>query len=326
VLQKKSLKRILPDQLVNVLRKQKYQLVGRHSAVKKCRWLHESLVKGRKCYKNRFFGINSLQCIQMTPWLGCDCRCLFCWRVQSKEDLGKQWDEMDTTNFDEAREIVEGSILAQRRILVGYKDHPRVSRERYQEANKPRHAAISLAGEPTLYPRLGELLREFHRRGFTTFLVTNGTMPEILSNLEELPTQLYLTLAAPDKKTYQQTCRPTIPDAWTRLNRSLELIPSLDCPVVLRLTLARHLNMRAPEKYAELIEKADPLYFECKGVVYVGYARRRIKFENMPRHEEIRGFAEELCSLTGYQTIAESGESRVVLASSRLREPRRLVD
>ena len=27
----------------------------------------------------------------------------------------------------------------------------------FEEAANPRHAAISLAGEPTLYPRLGEL-------------------------------------------------------------------------------------------------------------------------------------------------------------------------
>jgi tRNA wybutosine-synthesizing protein 1 len=210
-------------------------------------------------------------------------------------------------------------------MLTGYKGNPDVDQERYTKAVNPRHVAISLAGEPTVYPRLGELLKEFHHRGFTTFLVTNGTMPEVLSNLDELPTQLYLTLAAPDKKTYRETCRPTLQDAWARLNRSLELIPSLSCPVVLRLTLAKHLNMKYPEGYADLIRKANPLYFECKGVVYVGYARKRIGFENMPRHEEIRGFAQELCSLTGYQPIAESRDSRVLLASSKLEEPNRLV-
>ena len=319
-------KEILPDQLQSALRKQKYQSVGRHSAVKKCRWLHESLVRGRTCYKEKFFGIKSIQCIQMTPWLGCNCACAFCWRVHPFKDLGIKWNETDNTDFDEATGIVKDSILAQRRILAGYKAHPKVSLESYQEAINPRHAAVSLAGEPTLYPRLGELLREYHRRGFTTFLVTNGTLPEVLSNLEELPTQLYITLAAPDKKTYQQTCRPTIQDAWNRLKQSLELISSLDCPIVLRLTLARHLNMRHLEAYSELIEKADPLYFECKGVVYVGYARRRIGFEDTPMHEEIQQFTKELCSLTGYQPIAESKESKVVLASSKLKEPRRLVD
>ncbi len=319
-------KAILPDQLHSVLRRQKYQLVGRHSAVKKCRWLHESLVRGRTCYKEKFFGIKSLQCIQMTPWLGCNCACAFCWRVHPLEDLGVRWNETDNTGFDEAAGIVEGSIIAQRRILVGYKNHPKVSRERYREADNPKHVAVSLAGEPTLYPMLGELLREYHRRGFTTFLVTNGTVPEALSNMEELPTQLYVTLAAPDKKTYQQTCRPTTKDAWTQLNRSLELVPSLGCPVVLRLTLARHLDIRDAEAYSDLIEIADPLYFECKGVVYVGYARRRIRFEDTPKHEEIQQFARELCSLTGYQPIAESEESKVVLASSKLKEPRRIVE
>lgn len=326
MLQEEDSERILPHQLIGILRKQKYQLVGRHSAVKKCRWLHESLVRGRACYKEKFFGIHSLQCIQMTPWLGCDCACTFCWRVQSLQDLGVMWDEMDNSDFDEATEIVEGSIDAQRRILAGYRKHPKVSIKRYEEATDPKHAAISLAGEPTLYPKLDQLLREFHRRDFTTFLVTNGTMPEVLAKMDEMPTQIYLTLAAPDKKTYYETCRPQIGDAWTRVNRSLELISSLDCPVVLRLTLSRHLNMKNPKTYKNLIEKADPLYFECKGVVYVGYARRRIGFENMPRHEEIREFAQELCSLTGYQPIAESRDSRVLLASSRLKKPKRLVE
>jgi tRNA wybutosine-synthesizing protein 1 len=318
------MEKILPDQLGSALKKQKYQLIGCHSAVKKCRWLHESLVRGRTCYKEKFFGIKSSQCIQMTPWLGCDCACAFCWRTQSLQDLAIPWNETDNSRFDEAREIAEGSILAQRRILTGYKNHPKVSQEKYLEASNPRHVAISLAGEPTLYPKLEELLKEFHRRRLTTFLVTNGTMPEVLSKMKELPTQLYITLAAPDEKTYQQTCSPGIPDAWIRLNKSLELISSLDCPVVLRLTLARHLNMKAPETYARLIEQADPLYFECKGVVYVGSARKRIRFENMPEHEEIRQFARELCSLTGYRPIAESRDSKVVLASSKLKEPKRL--
>lgn len=318
------MRKILPDQLESTLRKQKYQLVARHSAVKKCRWLHESLVRGRTCYKEKFFGIKSSQCIQMTPWLGCDCACNFCWRTQSLQDLAIPWNEMDNSQFDEARKIVEGTIRAQRRILAGYKNHPKVSQEKYLEAINPRHVAISLAGEPTLYPRLEELLREFHSRGFTTFLVTNGTTPEILSKMEELPTQLYITLAAPDEKTYEQICRPNIPDAWTQLNKSLELISSIDCPIVLRLTLARHLNMKNPEMYAKLIEQADPLYFECKGVVYVGFARKRIQFENMPKHEEIRQFAKKLCSLTGYRPIAESRDNRVVLASSKLKEPKKL--
>jgi len=322
--QRENTRKVLPEQLVNVLKKQKYQLVGSHSAVKKCRWLHESLVRGRRCYKEKFFGIRSIKCIQMTPWLGCNCSCLFCWRVQAFGDLGVRWDETDTTYFDPPEMIVEGSIRAQKQILTGYKAHPKVTPERYLEANDPKHVAISLAGEPTLYPDFGGLLREYHKRGFTTFLVTNGTKPEVLANLEELPTQLYITLAAPDRETYQKICRPTIREAWNRLMESLDLISSMDCPVVLRLTLAKHLNMIRPESYAELIRRADPLYFECKGVVYVGYARRRIDFENMPRHEDIRSFNQRLCSLTGYETIAESKDSRVALSSSKLKKPRRL--
>ena len=41
---------ILPKPIVFALKKQKYQLVGAHSAVKKCRWLHKSLVEDKNCY------------------------------------------------------------------------------------------------------------------------------------------------------------------------------------------------------------------------------------------------------------------------------------
>ncbi|RLI29047.1 MAG: 4-demethylwyosine synthase TYW1, partial [Candidatus Hecatellales archaeon] len=39
----------LEEKLKERFRAEKYQLVGRHSAVKKCSWLHESLVHGRVC-------------------------------------------------------------------------------------------------------------------------------------------------------------------------------------------------------------------------------------------------------------------------------------
>ena len=44
--------------------------------------------------------------------------------------------------------------------------------------------AISLTGEPTLYPKLPELIKEIHSRGKTSFLVTNGQHPEVLQKLK----------------------------------------------------------------------------------------------------------------------------------------------
>jgi tRNA wybutosine-synthesizing protein 1 len=278
------------------------------------------LIHDRSCYKQKFFGIKTHQCIQMTPALFyCTQECLFCWRAQSG-DLGISWNEMKLPRWDSPEEIVEGSINAQLKILSGYKGNPKTNQQKLKEALTPRHAAISLAGEPTLYRPIGELIRIFHKRGFTTFLVSNGTLPSALSNMSQEPTQLYISVCAPDKETHKQVCNPQIPKAWERLNKTLELLPSFECPKVIRITSVRGLNMKKADAYAKLIEKADPTYIEPKAYMHVGFSRLRLGYENMPSHREIREFAIQLAKETGYNTVDESEESRVVLLS-RLDKP-----
>ena len=230
---------------------------------------------------------------------------------------------MGSNLWDSPEEIVEGCIKAQLDILSGYKGNPKTIKEKYKEALTPKHAAISLTGEPTLYPRLGELIESFHRRGFTTFLVSNGTIPEALANLSEEPTQLYISLCAYDERTFAETCRPQVPKAWEKLNETLSLLPSFKCPTVIRLTMVRHLNFGHPELYAQLIKKANPTYVEPKAYMHVGFSRLRLGFENMPTHREIRNFAFELAEELGYNVLDEAPESRVVLLS-RLQKAIRL--
>jgi len=310
----------ISNELIQVLKNQKYHIVGRHSAVKRCRWLYQSLIHNRTCYKQKFYGIRSHQCVQMTPAVVyCTLHCRFCWRLQSG-DLEFEWDETDLPKWDSPEEIVEGCVREQLRILSGYKGNAKTNQEKYNEALTPRHAAISLAGEPTLYHPLGDLIHEFHKRGFTTFLVTNGTAPQVLSQLSEEPTQLYVSVSAFDKKTYFKTCRPQIPDAWERLNETISLLPSLKCPTVIRITLVRNLNLKHPELYARFIESANPTYVEPKAYMHVGFSRLRLEFENMPTHREIRSFASELSEEMGYDILDEARESRVVLLS-RLEKP-----
>jgi len=311
-------------ELTRLLKAQKYHLVGSHSAVKRCRWLYETLVHDRPCYKQKFYGIKSHQCIQMTPALHyCNLRCLFCWRVQSGDLPSLKWEETKMSKWDEPEEIVEACVREQLKILTGYGGNPKTNREKFWESLKPRHVAISLTGEPTLYPHLSELIAGFRRRGFTTFLVSNGTVPEALTKLDEEPTQLYVSLCAYDAQSFRETCLPHTSNAWKKLNQTLALLPSLKCPTVLRLTLARRLNLSHPEGYARLIEKANPTYVEPKAYMHVGFSRLRLGFENMPSHQEIRDFAIQIAKQIGYNLVDEAEESRVVLLS-RLQKPMKI--
>ena len=94
-----------------------------------------------------------------------------------------------------------------------------------------------------LYPEIEGLLEEFKRRDFTTFLVTNGMTPSKLEALETEPTQLYVSLDAPNEDYYKDLCKPQIDNGWKLLNQSLDLLSSFDCRTVLRTTCVKGYNM-----------------------------------------------------------------------------------
>ncbi len=75
-------------------------------------------------------------------------------------------------SLDSSRTMIE-KLVASRDDIINV----------HLEAANPKHVAISYDGEPTMYTRLGELIREFRKRNISTFVVTNGTFPErILSS------------------------------------------------------------------------------------------------------------------------------------------------
>lgn len=252
---------------------------------------------------------------KMTPALFyCTQQCLFCWRAQSG-DLQIEWDEMKLPVWDSPEDIVERSIKTQLEILSGYWGNPKTNKQKFKEALTPRHVAISLTGEPTLYEPIGELIQAFHERGFTTFLVSNGTVPSALAKLSEEPTQLYVSVCAPNEEGFKHVCRPQIPKAWEKLNETLAFLPSFKCPTVIRITSVQGFNMKHIEGYAKLIEKANPTYVEPKAYMHVGFSRLRLGYENTPSHRKIHEFATQLEKETGYCIIDESQDSRVVLLS-----------
>ncbi|NOZ58995.1 MAG: 4-demethylwyosine synthase TYW1 [Euryarchaeota archaeon] len=291
-----------------LLQKQGYRIVGRHSAVKLCHWLRERLLRKRSCYKAKFYGIASHRCLQMTPSVAwCQHSCLFCWRPV-EHTLGEEL----RGEVDEPEVIVEGALEAQRSLLSGYGgEKERVTEQEFREALSPKHVAISLAGEPTNYPRIAELVEEFSRRGMSTFLVTNGMHPERI--YEVRPTSLYLSLIAPNEEVYRRINVPRVRDGWRRLMQSLEAFGASTSRRVVRITLVRGYNLEHPEAFAPLIERAEPDFIEAKGYVHVGYSRRRLSWEHMPTYEEVGDFAKALAEATGYEVADSSRDSKVFL-------------
>ncbi len=137
----------------------------------------------------------------------------------------------------------------------------------HDEAMNPNHAAISLDGEPLLYPLLSDFVKEFKNRNMTTFIVTNGTLPERIENLSVYPSQLYTTLPAPNEQIYKKICRPMIKNGWIKIMDSLNLIESLPCRTVIRLTAVKDVNIddRYIDEYIKIVERANPSFFEIKG-------------------------------------------------------------
>lgn len=309
---------MIPEKVKKVLKKQHYEIVGKHSAVQICRWTKKSLRNEGVCYKEKFYGIKSHLCCQMTPSLYCPNQCVHCWRAieftTGKEIPGKA---------DSPKKIIDECIQAQRRLLTGFKINKnsnkrqlsRANQEKLKQAQEPMQFAISLSGEPTIYPYLGGLIKELRKRGKTSFLVTNGLYPEKIKELAEkkqLPTQIYVSVNAPNKKLYLKIHRSSMKNAWEKLNETLDLMGKLKCRTVFRMNLVRDLNMVEPENYAKLIKKANPMFIEIKGFMSIGFARGRLGYERMPTHKEIVEFAKKILKfIPEYKILDEQIFSRV---------------
>ncbi len=304
------------------VRKETYEVVGkgRHSAVQLCNWTKKSLRDEGDCFKNKFYGIESHRCCQMTPSIFCNNRCVHCWR-----DISNAQNKI-VENPDNPLEIIEGAIKAQQKLLTGFKIDPKskkkqlslANQEKLKEAQIPNQFALSLTGEPTLYPKIGELINEIRKMGSTSFLVTNGLQPEVIKELinkNNLPTRLYVSVNSSNEKEYNKFHRSLKKDAWKKLNETLSLFSKIKQKTpkgvprdissemstrgnktVFRMNLVRDLNMddKFVREFAEMIKKSKPAFVEIKGFMSVGFARERMGYERMPTHEEMLEFIKKL--------------------------------
>jgi len=294
------------------LENQQYRIIGKQTAVKICTWTKKSLRNEGVCYKEKFYGIKAHRCCQMTPALGyCPNHCIFCWRIYTKRE--EKMDEYDSVDL-----IIKECPEKQQKLLEGYYGYKKVNLKKLEESQEPMHYAISLAGEPTMYPELAELIKKLHKNGKTTFLVTNGLFPERINELKEknaLPTQLYISLDAPNEELWGKIDRSIIKNGWEKVIKSLKLMKELKkkTRTTIRITAIKGINMIKPKEWAEKLNIADPEFIEVKGYMFIGDSRKRMKKENMPLHEEVREFAEEICKNSDYKIIDEQESSRVVL-------------
>lgn len=306
-------KKMLTKEMESNLSKQHYALAGDHSAVKICTWTKKSINDEDFCYKQKFYGIRAHLCCQMTTSICCPNMCEFCWRDRSTP-YSTKW----LWNYDSPDEIFEKIIEGQRKLISGFGGSDKANKKKLKEAQNPKHFALSLIGESIMYPKINDFIKFLHKKGCSTFLVTKGQFPEKLAKLEPV-TQLYISMDAPNKKIYDKLNKPLFKDGWNRFNKSLEILRKLrkKTRTTIRLTCIKGINMLEEHNYAKLIKKSNPLFIEVKAYMFVGSSRLRLEQKNMPRHHEVKEFAEKIAKLINYKIIDEKPNSRVVLLAKK---------
>ncbi|KAL1813078.1 hypothetical protein DCAR_0625360 [Daucus carota subsp. sativus] len=290
--------------------KQGYKIIGSHSGVKLCRWTKSQLRGRGGCYKHSFYGIESHRCMEATPSLACANKCVFCWRHHTNP-VGKSWQ----WKMDDPLDIVNTAIDLHTKMIKQMKGVPGVKAERLLEGLSPRHCALSLVGEPIMYPEINSLVDELHQRRISTFLVTNAQFPEKIKALRPI-TQLYVSVDAATKESLKAVDRPLFGDFWERFLDSLKSLREKKQRTVYRLTLVKGWNTEEIDAYYSLFDVGDPDFIEIKGVTYCGSsATSKLTMENVPWHADVKSFSEALAEKSKgvYEVACEHVHSCCVL-------------
>uniref|UniRef100_A0A8C5DVG8 S-adenosyl-L-methionine-dependent tRNA 4-demethylwyosine synthase TYW1 n=1 Tax=Gouania willdenowi TaxID=441366 RepID=A0A8C5DVG8_GOUWI len=286
-----------------------YKLIGSHSGVKLCRWT-KSMLRGRGgCYKHTFYGIESHRCMETTPSLACANKCVFCWRHHTNP-VGTEW----LWKMDPAEKILEEAMEKHQNMIRQFKGVPGVLPERYQEGLAIKHCALSLVGEPIMYPEINTFLRLLHSQRISSFLVTNAQFPQEIRNLVPV-TQLYVSVDASTKDSLKKIDRPLFKDFWPRFLDSLRALGEKRQRTVYRLTLVKAWNVEEMQSYSELIALGQPDFIEVKGVTYCGESSAStLTMANVPWHQEVVAFVRQLADmLPQYEIACEHEHSNCLL-------------
>ena len=313
----------IPERIVRQLLNAHYGVYN-HSTVEICHWTKKSVKNQGVCYKRVFYGIDSHRCVEFSPaGMMCTMKCIFCWRPM--EFMKKV--VMTEDEVDDPIDLMNGLLRERSRLMSGYPGMPGVDFRRLEEAKIPTHYAISLSGEPTLYPKLPELIKYLKSLPSTRsiYIVSNGLQPEMIERLmreDALPTQLYISMSAPNEEMMYKIDKPLYPDAWERYIKSLELLSQVNTRTVIRMTMIKDVNALdeyIPE-YVELLKIANPHFIEVKSYMHLGYSTKRLKKSNMMSFEEIKRFARKILKrLDGYRYMDDYPPSRISVLQNMVR-------
>ena len=142
--------------------------------------------------------------------------------------------------------IIEEAVSKHQQMIKQAKGIPGVIPQRYEEGFKIRHCALSLVGEPIIYPEINTFLSLLHQRfhqpchdfflswhrsnqalacllcyrQISSFLVTNAQFPDQIKALPPV-TQMYLSIDAATPESLKAVDRPLFPDFWERFEAPL---------------------------------------------------------------------------------------------------------
>ncbi|MCJ1399852.1 hypothetical protein MMC11_003055 [Xylographa trunciseda] len=304
------------------LTKQGYTIIGTHSGVKICRWTKSALRGRGSCYKYSFYGIASHLCMETTPSLSCSNKCVFCWR-HGTNPVGTTW----RWQVDPPDLILAGAITAHLQKIKSLRGVPGVRAARFQEAQRIRHCALSLVGEPIFYPHINAFVALLHARRISSFLVCNAQHPDQLAALAPV-TQLYVSIDASNRESLRAIDRPLHRDFWERFTRCLDILRArrFRMRTVFRLTLVKGFNIDDEvHGYAALVARGLPCFVEVKGVTYCGTSGSSaagLTMQNVPFYPEVVAFVTALDRALAargleYGIAAEHAHSCCVLIASK---------
>jgi tRNA wybutosine-synthesizing protein 1 len=241
--------------------------------------------------------------------------------------------KMESENVAEPEEIMSKLMEERKNLIMGHYGDSRSDKKRIDESLKPNHYAISLSGEPTMYPKLPELIKYLKslKETKSIFLVTNGQEPDMIQKLQDedaLPTQLYLSTNASDYESFLRINKPRYEDSWQRWNKTLNMLKHLDTRTVLRITLIRDYNNQKNmiPTFAKLLEQSSPHFVEIKSYMHIGRSTNRLDHENMLEMEEIKKFSEDIAKQSKiFSVMDESYVSRIVVLQNNKRSIDRFI-